>query len=111
MDFFNYIFWDSVLIFLIAMEQYMLITQGLWKRVEPQLETMQEAYDRVYLANSEKFKNVDSNMFLYYKSISLFKTKAEKLEAKKRRKWWFQLRKCNVLKSYYKKTFPKIRVS
>ena len=72
---------------------------------------MQEAYDRVYLANSEKFKSVDSNTFFNYKSIILFKAKAEKLEEKKKKNTWDQLKNCNVLKSYYRKMFPKIRVN
>lgn len=95
---------------LIAVEQYILINNGLWISIEPQLETMEEAYERVYMANSEKFNDKDSNDYFFLKSINLFKAKNEKLEEKKKRDTLKMLKGCNIVRSYYRKMFPKIRV-
>ena len=80
--------------------------QGLWNRIEPEMETMEQAYDRIFLTNSEMFNCNDFKKFFTYKSQSLSNLKKnEKISI------WNQLKKCSAIKSYFENIFPLKRVN
>ena len=99
--FFNYIIWDCIIILLIIFNQYFLITQGLWKFIESDIESMENAYDRVFLANSDEYKNdLNPNDFIFKaKSLHKDKTRISK-----------DIKEEGDSKKYYDYLFPKIRV-
>jgi hypothetical protein len=51
-EFLNYIIWDCLVILTILFEQFLLVRYGMWSRVEQEVETIYEAYDRVARTNS-----------------------------------------------------------
>jgi hypothetical protein len=100
--FFNYIIWDCIIILLITIQQYILISQGLWDHIESEIEPMENAYDRVFLANSDKLKDkLDLNMFIN-RAVSLHREVTRKGET-------FYIQRSKIIK-YYNVLFPKTRV-
>jgi hypothetical protein len=100
--FFNYIIWDCIIILLITIQQYILISQGLWDYIESEYESMENAYDRVFLANSDKFKDkIDPHMFIN-RAVSLHRAITRKGET-------FYIEKSKIIR-YYDTLFPKTRV-
>lgn len=50
--FFEYIIWDAILIFFLMMQEYILLARGLWEVTEPEIENVEEAYDRIFRAKA-----------------------------------------------------------
>ena len=104
-EFFSYIIWDCIIILFITIQEYILITQGLWINSESEIESMKNAYDRIYLANSNMYKNyLDPKLFIYKENNIKIGSENTKTELNK------EIPKPNNLKSYYDSLFPKIRV-
>jgi len=100
--FFNYIIWDCIVILLITLQQYFLISQGLWDHIESEIESMDSAYNRVFLANSNRFKdNLDPQYFIN-KAIGFHRAETRKGEM-------LYLEKSKI-KKYYDRLFPITRV-
>jgi hypothetical protein len=51
-EFLNYIIWDCLVLLFAMMQTYILITKGIWEKVESELETVQMAYDRIFKAKA-----------------------------------------------------------
>ena len=69
------------------------------------IESMKNAYDRIYLANSNMYKNyLDPKLFIYKENNIKIGSENTKTELNK------EIPKPNNLKSYYDSLFPKIRV-
>lgn len=100
MKFAEYIFYDFILMSILLSHQFMLIRKGLWDVIEPDLESVEEAYDRINKNNPktdeilfddkrdseldpERVKNIIEN----YNHISLIEK----------------------LKNYYNELFPRMR--
>jgi hypothetical protein len=100
MKFVRYIIYDFILMSILLAHQFMLIRKGLWDVIEPDLESVEEAYDRINKNNpktdeilfeakrhSELDPNGIENIIENYKHISLI----------------------DKLKNYYKELFPRMR--
>jgi hypothetical protein len=57
MKFINYILWDCILLLTLLIQQYILITNGLWKKTESEIEDIKEGYERIFKAENAKNEN------------------------------------------------------
>jgi hypothetical protein len=53
-SFLEYIILDAILIFFLMMQEYILLARGLWEVTEPELENVEEAYDRIFKAKAQR---------------------------------------------------------
>ncbi len=47
-NFIHYFIWDCLLLLCLLIQQYLLISNGLWKYIENEIETMKEAHERIF---------------------------------------------------------------
>jgi len=66
-EFINYIIWDCLLLFCLLIQQYILITNGLWKKVENEIESIKEAHERIFhmqhVRNDEQLEEFAEKLF------------------------------------------------
>jgi hypothetical protein len=93
MDFFDYIIWDCLVLLLVMIKTYILINKGLWLKIEPEIETVEMAYDRI-----NKAKVIPENKMKIYKE-ELIKSVALSNNPNGVK-----------LNSHYQDLFPRIRV-
>lgn len=83
-EFINYIIWDCLLLLCLLIQQYILITNGLWKKVEYEIETIKEAHERDFkiqkIKTEKGFDELADQLFNYH--INKLKTDEAKKSAK-----------------------------
>jgi hypothetical protein len=98
-EFLNYIVWDCMVLLFTMTQIYLLILKGIWEKIEPELETVDMAYDRIFKARAlEEYELKD------YKEIIVINVANTLVQ-------WDKLDFKSQLKLYYGEVFPNIRVS
>ena len=56
--YFKYIFFDTLLLFFLFLQEYILISRGLWNQTEKEIENIHQAYERIYTNQNKIIINV-----------------------------------------------------
>jgi len=97
--FLGYIIWDTIVLFLIIVQQNLLINRGLWQDIESNIESIKDAYDRIYTSNcKDKIEDKDYRAELIQNRVDALKEEGIKEEKYKE---WSKL---------FNDQFPTIRV-
>lgn len=109
-EFYFYIIFDLLLILNIIILQFTIIFKGMWNIMETQIETIENAIDRVY--SNKNNTDIINLKFKSHNEISEhIWSRAEKLKKYKQIKANIKdNKKLNLLKQYYNRTFPVLRV-
>ena len=56
--YFKYIFFDTLLLFFLFLQEYILISMGLWNQTEKEIENIHQAYERIFTNQNKVIINV-----------------------------------------------------
>ena len=57
-DFFEYIFYDALVLIFLLINNYLLVSRGIWMQREPDIETIYQAMERIAKTKDIEFKNL-----------------------------------------------------
>ena len=68
--FFNYIVCDAILLFVLLIHSYVMISLGIWKKTERDIENVQQAYERIFKTKDLEIYDVKAFNSEYIKNKS-----------------------------------------
>ena len=87
-EYFKYIFFDTLLLFFLFLQEYILISMGLWNKTEKEIENIHQAYERIFTNQNKIIINVKkfNEQFILEKSKnSLFLSQTSLVSATRRK--------------------------
>ena len=79
-NFFNYIFYDSLVIIFLLLNNYILLSKGLWKRRENEIESIYQAIERVNTTKHLKLLTIDETKIFNFQWFSGHMIKTNKFK-------------------------------
>jgi hypothetical protein len=99
MEFVFYIIWDCIVLLTVMSKTYILIDKGLWTKIETEIETLEQAHDRIFKAKVIPESKLKAHKESVIKSLANIITTKDELSFKER------------LDLYFKELFPQTRVN
>jgi hypothetical protein len=98
-EFLSYIVWDCLVLLFAMLQTYILIVRGIWEKIEPELETVEMAYDRIFKAKAIMDNEIDELKESLVLRVAQTNSKFSIFHV------W------ENIKHFYESLFPRIRVS